>query len=414
MRHRIWPKGPNTSIPSRNLEKELLARLAAAVIAEDRQLVISLVIALSNLQDTPYCREALETLAKCLETDDWEAMSKVFTDPGMFFGSDGKFLMVGNYSIRRNGSVSTELTLMAGRARMDLVEINGRALYDYFDSVDIHSKSTGDLFAHPVPVIFPIELDSFAGPVGNESGEAFVVPDGWEQIPNAEAGHVFNIMAEQRRRFRESGETALRRILTTETADLVLGLLGTGEVEDRHRALEYQTHDIGHSTGLGLHQKLHDNLLGSPRHRGVEEFRADGIGLSLVKPLMSKGQFAGICASNFATRFGVDAHRRGGISLDTDMIAVALLFKTAFESGLFHIQNRKIGFANPTPESLIALYQASSEKALAITRQELNLARPEGIQFLYEQLASTVLPSEQDLFQILVTEPCQGIFGDLQ
>ncbi len=66
-------------------------------------------------------------------------------------------------------------------------------------------------------------------------------------------------------------------------------------------------HDAGHAAGLGLRRKVNDNLIPGYWYRGVEEWRADGIGFEIGTRLLDATAAADDVASNFVVRFGLSA-----------------------------------------------------------------------------------------------------------
>lgn len=339
--------------------------------------------------------------SESLQSQQWEEVGRAFRNQ-TFFGKDGHFILCGHYRTSRAG---IEEILPLG--------IAGQALPapDYQYLSDVARDWLGSLAENVLP-IRPVRIIRATGKAGRENGEAFIVPDGWSFTESAE-GPALNDMDEQRRRFETGAKPCLRRIFEPASAQLLIGALENSSPDWLLQYQEFQYHEVGHATGLGLRRKLREGLLATPWYRGVEEWRADGIAFELLARTLSPIEAGKTIAANFVLRFGVDAQRGGGMERDTDVSATLLSFESLFASGYLKIGvERKLEFTHVSYEGLLQATEKMRYDALRVTREEMGLAFPQGIWGLYGSLQ--VSPGTRRLFQGMVVDPCAGIFSTLR
>ncbi len=345
--------------------------------------------------------EFVEATARALETDDWSAVGEAFRDR-RFIGPSGVFVLVGDYTARRGGLGIVEPTVVVGRVLpIQAMPDPGASIARHFGQVPEH-----------VPTVLPVEMLATTGNVGGEEGEAFVVPDGWN-FPRSEYGPALNDMREQARRFAHSGLKVLPAVFEAETAHRIMALVEDPELSTQVRHFEYATHDVGHSVGVGLHRKLGGDLLRIPYTRGIEEWRSDGVAFFLARELLGDHAAANIVLSNIATLFGVDAHRGGGIELDTDVVSALHTFGSLIDSGLMVVDDAgKLAITDLSDAGLLQLTELMAARAVALTRRELRLESPGGVASLYASLGDS--PALRALFELVVRKPARGIYASLK
>jgi Family of unknown function (DUF6014) len=221
-------------------------------------------------------RAWLEATALALGDDRWDLLAAGFVREE-FLGPSGRFLLVGPYTINREGRIVTVLSACYGTVipHPPLPDLDGavRAMF-------------GEL-RQPVTKILPISCHASCGNIGGEAGEAFVVPDGWG-FPGSVEGPALNDMGEQRRRFVDGGTPCIETIFSAGTADLLLELYDTPEEQTLVQHEEYQFHEGGHASGVGLTPKLSFGLLPTFWHAAVEEWRSDGVAFELAGGMLGE------------------------------------------------------------------------------------------------------------------------------
>jgi hypothetical protein len=229
----------------------------------------------------------LALTAEALLTGNWNFFATAFAEL-RFIGPDGEFFLCAPYRIRREGSTFTELSALYGAI------IPHTPLPD----VDALIRSTiGDPRQKP-PKVIPTRVYASAGLLSAERGEAFVVPDGWIHAQDGN-GPALNNMHEQRKRFTKAGRRCIRAIFDRASADFLLEPFREKNAAFQLQYEEYQMHDFGHATGIGLNYKLrHEDILATPSLRGVEEWRADGVAFDLADRVLPRDRAAQLIASN--------------------------------------------------------------------------------------------------------------------
>lgn len=340
----------------------------------------------------------LNNTATALETGDWSLLTQGF-HKREFLRADGTFLLVGPYTVRRVGGETTVLSALFGQViPHDCPPFDETALLIF-----------GEL-RQAVPKVIPITVQAGAGQFGHaQASEAFIVPDGWAFSQSD--GPALNNMDEQRRRFSEPLTACINSIFDSATASLLLDPLRNPKtgIQIQHR--EFQVHDAGHATGIGLKAKLSQGLLSNTWYRAVEEWRSDGVANEIASRCFSQEDFADIIASNFCIRFGVDAHRSGGIERDFDADTCLLTFTFLLKSGMIAIgANGHLRLTNPTKRGLIDATALMRASAVALTRKELQMEHPQAIAYLFGSFCS-IDDATRLLFMRSVIDPCRGIYA---
>ena len=376
-----------------------------AVLAAIEENPACLIGALGRLSEMPGASllpmPFIDCLARAIETGDWATVAASFV-PRQFFGPQGHFLLTAPYTVRRDGGTQTRMSALYGQ----VLPLPG------LPDLSILIRSLFGEMRQPVPVILPVTVLAGAGLFRNSSREAFIVPDGWA-FPDSERGPSLNDMTEQRRRFLIAGEHCIRAIFEPESAELLLRPMREDREAMSIQHHEYSAHEAGHAAGIGLEVKLQRDLLTNGWMRAVEEWRSDGVAFELLSHFLPEADVARIICSNFLTRFGMDAHRQGGLEADTDVNATLLTFCCLLESGAIRIGGSgRLAFNHPSLTGLVQGVEMMRSEAVTLTRRELLLSRPEGLWGLYGSVP--VSPAAVLLFRHLVVRPCQGFFTDLQ
>ncbi len=283
-------------------ESKLVKQIVEAIDQNKLEATVAILHQLA-LESRELPHQWLLNTAKALETGNWDLLSNDFVHQ-KFVGRDGYFLIIAPYTVRREVIKSTKLTAIFGRLLPVVSPPIERVEY-------IIRKRIGEL-RQPIPLVVPYERIAACGNVGSEQGEAFVVANNWN-FANSFKGPALNDMTEQRRRFLDSGRECLHRIWEPDSAALLLAALENESIGTRNRHLEYQFHDAGHATGLGIDRKVQENLFPTYWYASVEEWRSDGVEFDLADTALSTEEAGQVVAVNLCVRLALDAHRRGGI-----------------------------------------------------------------------------------------------------
>jgi hypothetical protein len=249
------------------------------------------------------------------------------------------------------------------------------------NAFDFVRKTFGETRQQPSEVI-AIEKISSAGSMRGDNGEAFLVPEGYPFKLDVGCP-VVNLSNVQRLRFERLGRDAINAIFSAPTAALLLGLLGNGEELIRHS--EYELHDVGHASGIGLIQKIRARTLRSIWSRAVEEWRADGVGIGVARDMFQdETKTAEIISSNLCTRFGIDSHRYGGFELDSDVNSSMLTMQSLIEGGVFYVdQDLKLSLKRNNEATLIAAVDLMVAQTRSLTSKELRIKDSAAVDQLY-------------------------------
>ncbi len=338
--------------------------------------------------------------AIALETDNWEHVAVQFVRR-QFIGPKGKFLLVGPYSVRRSGGKTSALTAVYGQS------IPCRKV----DGLGAQLQVMLGALNQEIPEVIPVTILAACGMVGNEGGEAFIVPDGWE-FPGSEGGPSLNDMGEQRRRLTGSGFECIRQIFGPSSAELLLSALENEQQGILLQSREYQFHEAGHASGFGLRCKLGENLLTTPWSRAIEEYRADGVEFELATHLLPIEEAGQLITANLCIRFGIDAHRLGGLECDTDVNASLLTFDRLFANGALDIEKGRLVFVDPSHRGLVRAVEQQRVEAIRLTLDEMHVKNKTAIGGLYGSVPLS--RAGQMLFRTFIIEPCRGLFRELR
>jgi hypothetical protein len=318
-----------------------------------------------------------------------------------FIGPDGDFVIAAPYYIVREAKRDEKMSWLVGKV------INTPPIPPLENLIlELFGK-----LGEPIPVVIPVEVSNSSGHLSQESGEGFIVPDGW-RFTTTGHGPAINNMDEQRKRLETAGFAAIMRIFEPASASLLMQPLINREAGIITQHFEYQYHDAGHAAGKGLHWKLNHQLLLPYWNQGIEEWRADGVAFELAARTLPEEHAADLIKSNFVTRFGVDSHRGGGIDRDFDMVVALLTLDRLIRSGAVKVRGRQLALADPTPRGLRQAVELHRTEAVRLTRDELTLQHPSGLARLHA--AFTVGPATLEIFNGLVVEPCRGLFNSLR
>jgi hypothetical protein len=363
--------------------------------AEER--AVDLLMALS--EDERYPAAWIQANIMAVRTGNYDELAGPFSRME-FVGPDGDFAIAAPFTVVREAGRDQKFSDVVGRVipHPDLPPLRS-TIEELF----------GEL-REPIPHILPVEVTFSSGNLNAESGDAFIVSDGWPWPDNI-LGPPLNNMTEQRRRMATAFK-AINRIFDEPTAELLIGPL-----RDEHdgilvQHLEYQMHDAGHVTGMGLRKKLSLTLLPDYWNQGIEEWRADGVDFELAVRSFSADVAAQVIASNWVVRFGIDAHRAGGIDADFDVGVTLLTLDRLFANGALAVRGKRLSLNDPTPRGLIRAVELHRTEAVTLTREEMELTKPSGLLRLHGSF--NVHKATQEVFKGLVVEPCKGLFTELR
>ena len=340
--------------------------------------------------------------ADALENNDWSILSAGFINMD-FIGKNGYFLIIAPYQINRQSQANVTLSALYGK-----IHDNQEPSIEQLENL---VRAKFGTLGQPIPINLSFTEIASWGNVSGESGEAFVVPHRW-CFPNSVCGPALNNAKEQRRRFLGSSHECIRKIFEYETANLLLGPLEDEINGERYRHLDTQVHEAGHASGLGFNFKLKHKIFRNYTNSGVEEWRSDSLGFEFAACTLPAQEAGKLVAVNFCIRFGLDAHRLGGIEKDVDVYASLISLEYLFQNDAIYItKNSQLALRNLSYPGLLQAVELHRAQALSLTRRELNLKSPTGLLSLYKV---DIHPSTQSIFQGLIMEPCQRIWEQLQ
>lgn len=364
-------------------------------VEEDRERLAQLLAEFSSGAGTSLPANFIQMTVDALRTNDWHHVGRAFVKRE-FVGAKGFFLLIGPYTLRRNGITSVALTGVYGEAMR-------------VPPPPDFTLPMRDLFgrAAEIPQVIPFRCLAAFGHADREQGEAFLVPDAWG-FPGSESGPALNNMTAQEQRFKSLGQARLGMIFSAASSELLIRSLSSGSIKAhllRHK--EFQFHEAGHATGITLQNKIIGGLLPTTWHGGVEEWRADGVEFELLSRMCSDEEAGQIIAANYCLRFGIDAHRGSDIEQDTDVIATILTFSSLLNSGSVHINDeRKLCFTAESFDALVSTTRSHRQRALQLTRQEIELRDAPAVVNLYGSMR--VDSTTRHLFEELVRQPWSG------
>jgi hypothetical protein len=343
----------------------------------------------------------LDATVGSLRSQRFDQLSPLFIDR-RFIGPRGHVLIVGPYTQVRGGVQTTCLSALLGVV-CDYKNLHGLA-------AEVQ-KVQGDSLRQPFQPVIATRFLAACGNLGGEQGEAFVVPDGWGWQGSA-FGPALNDMTEQRRRFELGGRRCVEQIFDAETAALILAPIDRPRVGDLIRHRSYDVHDVGHVSGLGYVNKLEQGLLPNYWYRAVEEWRADGVAFEVAARILGEIDASNDLAANLSIRFGMDAHRLGGVDGDVDVCCTLLMLDRMLTSGTMKVRNGRLTLADPTPRGLVRALASDRADTIELTRRELALAHPMGLLRLYGSVSYAA--ESESVLEEMVRAPCRAIFTDLR
>jgi hypothetical protein len=347
-------------------------------------------------------KKFLTDIMQGLETGDWSDFAQALKTLE-FLGAEGRFFLLAPYTTSREAKLETLLSALYA-SRLDLGEIPATLpiLIELFGIV--HEQ---------IPQIVPIYGHAGAGWFAGESGEAFLVPNGWAGLRDGD-GPVLNNMSEQLVRVESIAFEAIQTIFDEPSSALLLGAYTPQSMLAATLNAEYSFHEAGHASGIGLNHKLAAGVLNSPFYGAVEEWRADGVAFEVARRLLPVETAGTLVASNLITRLGIDAHRRGALDLDTDVNSVLLTFHSIIESGMLKVRHdNRLGFVDATFSGLVHATELMCASAISLTRREMQLSDPHAIWTLYPNVIA-VPESVRHLFRQTVINPCRGLYRELR
>ncbi|MEH2192669.1 MAG: DUF6014 family protein [Nostoc sp.] len=340
--------------------------------------------------------------ADALENNDWSILSEDFINMD-FIGKNGYFLIIAPYQINRQCQNPVALSAIYGK-----MHDNCQPSIEQLENLCREKFGT---LGQAIPRNLSFTEIASCGNTSGESGEAFIVPNGWP-FPNSVCGPALNNASQQQRRFLGSSRQCIQKVFEYETANLLLGPLEDEINGERYRHIDTQVHEAGHASGLGFDFKVKHNLFQNYYYAGVEEWRSDSLGFEFAACILPAQEAGKLVAVNFCIRFGLDAHRLGGIEKDTDVYASLISLEYLFQNDAIYVtKNGQLALRNLSYSGLLQAVELHRAQALSLTRRELNLKSPTGIFYLYK---IDIHPSTQSIFQGLVMERCQGIWAQLQ
>jgi hypothetical protein len=385
-------------VRKRNQDTDTVIRLVEAADHE------GLVAILEHLNSAgQYPTSFLRATNAGLTSDDWSLWADEYREMN-FLTEDHEFLLAAPYSAMRQGVKTVRLSALIGKVmEHDPIDIGAAksVLLGLFGTTGVQQ---------PLTRVLPVSVRASAGLLAREEGEAFVVPNGWP-IEDGD-GPALNNMIEQRRRF-ETAKRCVEKIFEPEAAELLLGPLSEFDQYVQVLSDEYQLHDFGHASGIGLMRMLKADVLRTPFLGGIEEWRADGVAFEIGQKVLPLERLERVFASNLITRFGLDAQRQGGL-IDTDVNAALFTFTCLLDTGAITTgRHNQLRF---TRSSLRDLLNAGAteflrSEAIRLTRAEMAYDDPRSIWRL-----KGVDPSRaaETLFREHIVEPCLGAFTNLR
>lgn len=325
-----------------------------------------------------------------LKTGDWDALSDGFLRRE-FIGQDGYFLFIAPHKLSREAGETVELSALLGQA----LPMDGMPSEQVKEQV----LDTFGVLYEPITDIIPFTCISACGHFGHENSEAFIVPESWV-IPSSENGPALNNMMQHRRRFDEPVQKNISRIFEPKTASLLLDSLTDKITGMQRQHVEYQYHEAGHATGLGIRRKVQENLLPTYWCAGIEEWRADGVEFELAVRTLPSEEVGKLVAANLCLRIGVDSQRWGGGDFDAHATSSLLTLEYLFRSGVLCIRDNQLALRKPSYQNLVWAVEMQRAEAMRLTREEIALEYPTGIIGRYQSIE--VHQATREIFQEFV------------
>jgi hypothetical protein len=355
------------------------------------------------LLDERYPANWIKANIQAIATGDYQPLARLFYDEA-FIGEDGHFVLAAPFTVVREAVEDTKFSLLVGRVifrpESDAAIRTAERLQD-------------EPLREEVNAFLATEVEMATGNLnGPNGGEAFVVPDGfeWARKTKEFVLPAINNATEQFRRV-STGFKCIERIFEPVTARALVEPIKNWESFVRIQNTEYLLHDIGHHAGIGLNFKLDQGLLPTYWLQGQEECRADAMEFAILAETFIAEEAKAIIASNFVTRFGIDAHRQGGIDGDYDVTVVLWLLDHLLKSNSLYIKGGQLGIRNVETDGLLRAVEGPIIDGLERTREELKLERKSGLARLYN---FTPNKFTLEIFREFVLNPCRDLATGLR
>jgi hypothetical protein len=373
-----------------------LQALTAAVRRSDPQGAAACIRRLAPSIATTLPESWLAANIHALERGNFDGLSTLFARRELA-GPCGHFLIVAPFALRRSTGDVCTLSLLYGQFLGDKPMAGIGPALESIQSAELRQ---------PINPMVPIRVLAAAGGI---CGTSFVVSDGWCWRDSA-LGPALTAVSDQRDCFNAFGQRCIRTVFDADTADLVVEPLVRQAVGERVHTRSYEIHDAAHATGIGLAQKIRDNLLPGYWYRGVEEWRADGIAFEASRRLLSPPEVADDLASNLCVRFGLDVPRASaGIDgSDEHLPSSLLLLDRMLRHGLMTIRRGRLALADVSAKGLVDAFEPHRAEAVELTRRELQLEQSAGVMRLYGSLE--VHRASEAILEGLIREPCRGLY----
>lgn len=359
---------------------EDLAQEIIRLVREDNWAEAS-IKCLKLVEDERFPKAWMHNEFYAINTKDFKTLLDRF-DSQEFLGSNGDFLIVCPYSCPHRGEIYTKFSAILGKR----VNIKHQAL----EGLDDLIRETFSYLAEPIPEVISFYKIDGCGHFEKNTGLPFIPPNGWAALNNS--GPVLNDVEAQRARYSFYTKITIPQIFDADTAELILDVLRDETTGILIQQLEYQFHEAGHASGLGLLFKLQNNLLHNYWIGSVEDWRADGVELELIarksyRNEISEDEAGKVAAAYLGIKLGADAFRLGGSDKDHDVNAAILTLDRLLESGLLKLNsNGQMGLRDPSYRSLFRAFEPHRREALCLTHKELALDDPSGLIHLYSSI----------------------------
>jgi Family of unknown function (DUF6014) len=360
----------------------------------DKNEIIGATLLLNELAESiEFPKYWIQSTLHALKTGDWAKLSKGFINRE-FIGSNGYFLIIAPYKLSRKNGETIKLCALLGKVIfVDIIPVR---------ELEEHVLNIFGRLIQPISELIPFICIGCCDRFNHSDSEAFIVPESW-MIPGSVEGPTLNNMTQHRRRFNEIVRKNIPCIFEPDTSNLLLSSLDN-ELDGLHRQhVEYQYHDAGHATGLGIKHKVKDNLCPSYWYAGIEEWRSDSVEFDLAYRTLSTLDAGRLVAANFCLRFGIDAQRYGGIDFDAHATSCLITLEYLFRSAAIFIKEGKLALRSPTFNGLINCIKLQSAEAIALTQKEMAVENVTGIFGCYQSIS--VHQSTKEIFQEYVFIP---------
>jgi hypothetical protein len=345
-------------LPENFFNEETLNQSAIQIVeALERNDRVAAAIMLRHLatNSSEFSEDYLLRVAKALETDNWDEVADDFIKHN-FIGRNDYILLVGPFRRNKEGQGDIKLTAIFGR--IDSIPLP-------IEDLEAAAREAFGKLLQPLAPTLAVESIASCGNIGQQ--EAFLPPDCW-CVSDSEHGPALVNMTAHQERLKHWTQERIRRIFEPETANLILQLLDDKSMQFQ----EYWLHEAGHAAGMGLKLKIEHNLFPTFNQSGWEEYKTDVAGFYLAAKVLTPEQVGRLVAATFCIRFGIDAHRPGGLEKDHDVFSCVLLLDRLLLSGQFQLlENNQLRLLDVSYEGLYKATIPHRLEAEALIQQEL-------------------------------------------